>query len=111
MNTLFITLLDAAPQQGAGGSGMSMIIMLVLMFVIMYFFMIRPQQKRQKEIQKFRNSLAKGSSVVTSGGLYGTVKDIKEGETYITVEIAKDVTVKVDRNNVFADPSQAAPAK
>lgn len=110
MNTLFISLLDAAPQTG-GGSGMSMIIMLVLMFVIMYFFMIRPQQKRQKEIQKFRNSLAVGSQVVTSGGVYGTVKDLNDGAPYITIEIASGVKIKVDRNNVFADPAQAAPAK
>ena len=85
----------------------SMIIMLVLMFVIMYFFMIRPQRKRQKELQNFRNSLEIGTKVVTAGGIYGTVKDLHNGEAFITVEIAKGVTIDIDRNYVFADSAQA----
>jgi len=114
MNALILTLLDAAaaPKSGgAGGSNFTFIIFLVLMFVIMYFFMIRPQQKRQKEIQKFRNTLAVGSSVVTSGGIYGTVKNLNAGESYITIEISKGVEIKIDRNSVFADSAQAVPAK
>ena len=83
-----------------------MLIMLALMFVIMYFFMIKPQRKRQKEIQEFRNKLEIGSRVVTNGGIYGTVKDLNQGEAYITIEIAKGVTIQVDRNMVFADPNQ-----
>ena len=59
--------------QSAQGSGMSMIIMMVAIFAIMWFFMIRPQQKRQKEIQKFQNELTEGQQVVTGGGIYGTV--------------------------------------
>jgi len=62
--------------QAAQGGGMSMIIMMVAIFAIMYFFMIRPQQKRQKEIQKFQNELTEGMSVVTGGGIYGTVKSV-----------------------------------
>ena len=50
------------------GGGMSMIIMMVAIFAIMYFFMIRPQNKKQKEIQKFRNSIVPGTDVVTAGG-------------------------------------------
>ena len=56
--------------QAAQGSGMGTIIMLVAMFGILYFFMIRPQQKRQKEIQKFQNELTEGTSVITGGGIY-----------------------------------------
>lgn len=113
MNALILNLLDAAPAPTSGGAGgnYTMILFLVLMFVIMYFFMIRPQQKRQKEIQKFRNSLSIGSSVVTSGGIYGTVKNLNEGTSYITIEISKGVEIKVDRNSVFADSAQAAPQK
>ena len=62
--------------QAAQGSGMSMIIMMVAIFAIMWFFMIRPQQKRQKEIQKFQNELTEGQQVVTGGGIYGTFKDV-----------------------------------
>ena len=99
------------PLEGNPGGGIQMIVMVVLMFAIMYFFMIRPQQKRQKEIQKFRNSLQVGTRIVTSGGIYGTVKDLNEGQTYLTIEIASGVKVQVDRNNVFADTAQATPQK
>ena len=99
------------PLESNPGGGIQMIVMVVLMFAIMYFFMIRPQQKRQKEIQKFRNSLQVGTRIVTSGGIYGTVKDLNEGQTYLTIEIASGVKVQVDRNNVFADTAQAAPQK
>jgi preprotein translocase subunit YajC len=73
----------------------------------MYFFMIRPQKKRQKEIQNFRNSLTVGSKIVTAGGIYGTVKDLNLGEAYITIEISNGVKIQIDRNYVYADPSQA----
>ena len=53
---------------------MQFLIMMVVIFAIMYFFMIRPQQKKQKEIRNFQNSLQEGSKVVTGGGIYGTIK-------------------------------------
>ena len=99
-------LLQDAGQGSAGGGMMPMLIMLLLMFVIMYFFMIKPQKKRQKEIQEFRNKLEIGSRVVTNGGIYGTVKNLNEGESYITIEVSKGVEIQVDRNFVFADPNQ-----
>ena len=88
MNTI---LLQAQAQQG--GSGMSMIIMLVVLFVIMYFFMIRPQNKKQKEIQKFRNALSVGQDVVTIGGVYGTIKAINEDEGTVSLEVATGVKI------------------
>ena len=78
MNTF--TLLQAAQPQGGGAS---MWIMLALIFVVMWFFMIRPQRKQQKELQNFRDSLKKGDKVVTVGGIYGTVCEIKEGTVLI----------------------------
>jgi preprotein translocase subunit YajC len=75
-------------------------LMMVLIFVVFYFFMIRPQSKRQKEIKKQREAMKQGDSVVTSGGIYGKVKDIKE--TTVTIEIADKVLIKVDKNSVFA---------
>ena len=102
MNTLTI-LLQAAPQQGGG---YSFLIMMGLIFVIMWFFMIRPQQKKQKEIQKFRNSLTVGSKVVTAGGIYGTVKSLNEGESFLILEIAKGINIQIERSCVFADASQ-----
>lgn len=92
----------AAQAQGQGG-GMSMIIMLLLMFVIMWFFMIRPQQKKQKEIRNFQNSLQKGQKVVTGGGVYGTIRKVELESTKVEIEIARDVVITVDKNYIFAD--------
>lgn len=85
-------ILLQATTQGQGG-GMQMIIMLVVLFAIMWFFMIRPQNKKQKEIQKFRNALSVGDKVVTIGGVYGTVKSINDTENTVTLEIATGVKV------------------
>ena len=96
MNVLSI-LLQA--QTGANSSWMS-IVMILLLFVIMYFFMIRPQQKKQKEIQKMREALKVGDKVVTSGGIYGKIKDIEN--TAFVIEIAECVRIKVDKASIFA---------
>ncbi len=91
--------------QAAQGGGMSFIIMMVAIFAIMYFFMIRPQQKRQKEIQNFQNTLSEGTEVVTGGGIYGTVKKIDLATGIIEVKIADGVVIKVDKGSVFRDPT------
>ncbi|MBQ8712501.1 MAG: preprotein translocase subunit YajC [Prevotella sp.] len=85
--------------------GMSMIIMMVAIFAIMYFTMFRPQQKRQKEIQNFQNSLSEGTPVFTGGGIYGTVKRVDLANSIVEVEIAKGVVIRVDKNYVFKDNS------
>ena len=103
MNVL--TVLLQAPA-GAAGGGSMMWIMLIAMFVIMYFFMIRPQQKRQKELVKFRNALEKGQKIITAGGIYGTIKEVKE--TYVLVEVDSNVAIRVDKNMVMKDPSDLA---
>ena len=104
MNLLSILLQAAAPA-GGGMSSYSGILMMVLIFVVFYFFMIRPQTKRQKEIKKQREAMQAGDKVVTSGGIYGKVKEIKE--TSVIVEIADNVRIKVDKNSVFATAEDA----
>jgi preprotein translocase subunit YajC len=94
-------LLQAAATPAGQQSGWSSILMIVLMFVVIYFFMIRPQQKRQKEIKKFRESIKTGDKVITAGGIYGKVKDVKE--TTITLEIADNVRITIDKNSVYAN--------
>ena len=89
----------AAQQQGGG---MSFLVMLLAMFAIVGFLMIRPQQKKQKEIRSFQNSIEKGATVVTSGGVYGTVVSIDHATAKVELEIAKGVVVTVDKNYVFA---------
>ena len=95
-----MTILQAAPAAQAG-SQWSMWIMLALIFVVMWFFMIRPQRKQQKELQNFRDSLKKGDKVVTVGGIYGTVDEIKEGSVLIVVD--KDVKIRVSKNALVKD--------
>ena len=100
MNLLLSTL-AAAPQ--TRGFDATFLIMIVAIFAIMYFFMIRPQQKKQKEIQKFRNSLEPGMEVVTYGGLHGTIKEIDDAKNIVILEIARDVKVKVEKTHLFAN--------
>ena len=78
-----------------------MLIMMVAIFAIFYFFMIRPQQKKQKEIRNFQNSLTEGTNVFTSGGIYGTVKKIDLANNIVEVEVAKGTIIRVYRNYVF----------
>lgn len=102
-----MTTIVLAAQAAQGGSGMSMILMMVALFAIMYFFMIRPQQKKQKEIQKFQNALTEGTQVVTGGGIYGTVRKIDLATGVVEVEIARGVTIRVDKAYVFKDMASA----
>ena len=87
---------------------MSFLLMMVIIFAIMWFFMIRPQQKKQKEIQNFRNQIAKGERIVTAGGIYGTVKDIDEANNILKVEVSNGICIQVDRGSVFASPQPTA---
>ena len=100
-----MTAFMLSAQAAQGGGGMSFLIMMVAIFAIMWFFMIRPQQKKQKEIRNFQNSLTEGTKVITGGGIYGTVKRINMQDNTIEVEIARGVIITVDRGYVFADAS------
>ncbi|MCH4146981.1 MAG: preprotein translocase subunit YajC [Prevotella sp.] len=104
-----MTTLVLAAQAAQGGGGMGLLIMMVAIFVIMWFMMIRPQQKKQKKIRSFQNSLQDGTSVVTGGGIYGTVKHIDLTTNKVDVEIARGVVITVDKNYVFADATSQAP--
>lgn len=105
MNTI---VLAAQAAQG-GGSMLSLLLMMVAIFAIMWLFMIRPQQKRQKKIREFQNSLQEGSPVVLGGGIYGTVKHINLEKNTVDVEIARGVVITVDKSYVFASVNQQQP--
>ncbi|MBQ5663509.1 MAG: preprotein translocase subunit YajC [Bacteroidaceae bacterium] len=77
--------------------------MFIIIIAIMYFMMIRPQRKRQKEIDNFRNGLQVGQNVITSGGIYGKIKSVDD--TAVTVEISHNVNIRVDKNCIYADPA------
>lgn len=101
-----ILLQAATAAEGAQGAGWMNMVMLLLIFVIFYFFMIRPQTKRQKEIKKFQDSLENGKTVITQGGIYGRVREIKDN--YVLVEIADGVKIRVNKNMVFDSPEDAS---
>lgn len=126
MNTLLLILADAtsgaatggAPAAGGqpqgpvsacgGGGGMQSMIFMVLMFAVFYFILIRPQQKRAKELQNMINQLKKGDSVVTSGGLIGTVTGIVEN--IVTLELQEKVRVRVLKSAIQGKHVSASPA-
>lgn len=99
MNFLTITLQAQPAQQGGGG--LSLIIMMVAIFAIMYFLMIRPQQKKQKELQRFRNELKKGDKVITIGGIYGIIDEINDNHVLMIVD--KNVRIKVAKSSIVRD--------
>ena len=92
-------------QAATAGADWGGILMIVALFVIFYFFMIRPQQKRQKEIRKFRESLDRGSKVVTAGGIYGTLKEVKE--LSFIGEIASGLSIRVDKGSGYPSAEDA----
>jgi preprotein translocase subunit YajC len=87
----------------------NMWIMIALMLVVVYFFIIRPQQKQQKELAKFRNSLEKGQRVITAGGIHGSIKEVKE--TTVVINIDKDVAIEVDKGMITRAPGDTTAAK
>ena len=101
----FILLQAQTNSQPNGGNPWSFWIMMGLIFVVFYFFMIRPQRKKQKELQKQREAMQKGTKVVTAGGIFGEIKEVQETTFLITV--SKDVTIKVSKESVYADITDA----
>jgi len=99
MNHLLVLLQTPA----ATSNPLMSLLPLVLIIVVFYFFMIRPQVKRQKELKNYRNSLQKNDKVITTGGIYGKITDVKDQT--VTIEIAENIRIKVDKSAVLKDPS------
>ena len=97
--------------QAQQGGSMGFLIMLLLMFLVMWLFLIRPQQKRQKEIQNFQKALKEGDKVVIGGGIYGTIRKIDIETGKVDVQIARDTVIQVDRNYIYADASSQMATK
>ena len=74
------------------------------MIVIMYLFMWRPEQKRRKQMQQFRDGLKKGDKIITAGGIYGVIKEVHP--TSLLIEVDSNVTLRIDKNMVVGDPAQ-----
>lgn len=96
-------LLQAAGN--ADGAGMTSIIIIVAMIAIFYFFMIRPQQKRAKAIKKQREAMQKGDNVVTAGGIYGKIVEVRDDSFLIQVD--SNVKIRVSRESVYPGATEA----
>jgi preprotein translocase subunit YajC len=103
--TNFAYIFLMAQPAGASGQANPLVtfLPLIAVFVVFYFFMIRPQMKKQKELNNYRKELKRGDKVITTGGIYGRVYEVKE--TSVTIEVGGDVKLKVDKNAVLKDPS------
>jgi len=107
MTNLAYVYLMGQPAGGAGQSNPLLTFLpLILVFVVFYFFMIRPQMKKQKEMTSYRSSLKKGDKVVTTGGIYGRIYEVKDN--YVTMDVGGDVRLKVDKSALLKDPSVEA---
>ena len=98
-----INLLQATAPAPQAGGGYSLFIMLGLMILVLYFFMWRPESKRRKQMAQYRAGHKKGDKIITAGGIYGVVKEIKE--TTLLIEVDGNVTLRIDKNMVVADTS------
>ena len=92
-----------------GGFNWTTIVFWVLLIVVIYFFMIRPASKRRKEAEKFKESLKKGSKVITTSGVYGIIDEIND--TFVLLEIANGVKIKIDKNSIVSFTEAEAQAQ
>jgi preprotein translocase subunit YajC len=99
-NFNYLFLMGPAPE---GSNPLLSFLPLILVFVIFYFFMIRPQVRKQKELSTYRNSLAKGDKVITTGGIYGKITDVKDN--VVTVDVGNEVRLRVDKSAILKDSS------
>ena len=104
MNILAVLLLMTPPQEDQ--SPFISFLPLLLIILVFYFFMIRPQMKKQKDLRNFRESIKKGDKIVTTGGIYGKINDIS-GQV-VTIDVGNSVHIKVDKNAVLKDPTDLA---
>jgi len=102
-------LLMGQPAQGAEPNPIMTFLPLVLIVVVFYFFMIRPQMKKQKELATFRNSLEKGDKVVTTGGIYGKIVEMKDNTVLLQVD--ENVKIRVDKAAIVKDMSDVQTQK
>ena len=113
-NLLFILLFGGNAAQGTtegaptGGSPWMSLIFIVLLIVVFWLFFIRPQSKKAKEEQKFRESLQKGDKVVTIGGIHGKIVEVKE--TTVVISLSPNTEVEVEKSALVKDAARVGQA-
>lgn len=104
VNSAFLFLAIQPAGTGTGqNNALITFLPLLLVFVVFYFFMIRPQMRKQKDMTNYRNSLKKGDKVITTGGIYGKISEVKDN--YVMLEVGGDLRLKVDKNALVKDPA------
>lgn len=93
------------PLQAAAGADYTGIIMIVGLILVFYFLMIRPQQKKQKEIRKFREGLKKGDNIITAGGIHGKIKEVKDDS--FLVSVSDNTVLRIDKGSVYPSAADA----
>lgn len=107
MNTIFMLTLQQTGSQGGGAS--MQFVFLILIVVVFWFFMIRPQMKRQKELKKYREELKKGDKIMTTGGIFGKIVEINDFT--VIIEVESQARLKVSKEAVVKDMTDVPPAK
>jgi len=103
MSNFLAIILMSSPQGQGQSNPWSSLIPLLLIMVVFYFFLIRPQMKRQKDLKNFRESLKKGDHIITAGGIYGKINNI--ADNVITIDAGNNILLKVDKSAVLRDTS------
>lgn len=96
-------ILMTQPAEGTQGNPLGMFLPLIAVLVIFWFFMIRPQAKKQKELRKFRDSLQKGDKVITNGGIYGKIVSVKEN--IVVLQVDENTKLTMDKGSLIKDPT------
>lgn len=109
MNDLLYILLAGPVQEGQKSNPYSSLIFFGLIAVIFYFFMIRPQMKKQKDLRKYREEIKKGDKIVTSGGIYGKIAEVKD--TTVIIEVEDQSRLRIDKNSVVRNAGDLADRK
>jgi len=92
-----------------GQSPIKSLLPLLLIIAVFYFFMIRPQVRKQKELRNYRESLKKGDRIITTGGIHGKINNISDN--IITIDAGNNVLLKVDKSAILKDPADLAARK
>ena len=100
----FLQAADVVVEQPQQPANYSLFIMIGLMILVLWLFMWRPESKRRKQMAQFRAGLKKGDKVVTAGGIYGVIKEVRESSVLIDVD--SNVTLRIDKNMIVADSSE-----
>ena len=98
-----VFLVQPTGTQGGQTNPLVSFLPLILVFVVFYFFMIRPQMRKQKELTNYRNALKKGDKVVTTGGIYGKIVEVKDN--IVMIDVGGDVKLRIDKSALLKDSS------